>query len=257
MPLLPTPLTPRQFSPCVRRSPRAIPCIHRRFFFTKIPSVFGSFQVYSTALPVPTVCSAQAAVAAAAAEPELRERLWAHVGRLGELTGATVESHIVAFVVGAPACPCPTRLGPFVRIAAWECSFSAACDVATKMMLLFWRGVPARSQGLRRMRSMRASASYKRGSTYLPFGRPQCLRCAIGSWFNDSSMAAFHVPICVFNSWLKYTRAVRPLFAGDVEVAGGPLRCAHGPRHCRSCCRTRRVRSLEEGCSSSSKWEQC
>lgn len=60
--------------------------------------------VYSTALPVPVVAAASAALTAAAAEPWRRDALWARVHQLRSLTGlACCVSPIVPFRLGSEA----------------------------------------------------------------------------------------------------------------------------------------------------------
>jgi 8-amino-7-oxononanoate synthase len=60
-------------------------------------------QVYSTALPLPTVASASAALAAARAEPWRRAAVWARVRQLAARTGLRCDSPIVAIHVGGEA----------------------------------------------------------------------------------------------------------------------------------------------------------
>ena len=57
-------------------------------------------QVYSTALPLPVVAAAQAALTAAAAEPERAAALWDRVRQLQRLTGLACTSPIVAIHIG-------------------------------------------------------------------------------------------------------------------------------------------------------------
>jgi 8-amino-7-oxononanoate synthase len=57
-------------------------------------------QVYSTALPTPVVAAAQAALTAAAAEPERAAALWERVRQLQRLTGLECTSPIVAIHIG-------------------------------------------------------------------------------------------------------------------------------------------------------------
>jgi 8-amino-7-oxononanoate synthase len=58
-------------------------------------------QVYSTALPVPAVAAAAAALRAAAEEPWRRERVWALAGELGAALGVPALSPIIPVVVGS------------------------------------------------------------------------------------------------------------------------------------------------------------
>ncbi len=60
----------------------------------------GRAQVFSTALPVPVVSAARAALAVAREEPHLRARLWRHAGRVGEALGLPVHSPIFPLVLG-------------------------------------------------------------------------------------------------------------------------------------------------------------
>jgi 8-amino-7-oxononanoate synthase len=62
----------------------------------------GRAQIYSTALPLPVVAAARAALRIAASEPEHRQRLWAHVARVGEALEVPCHSPIIAWVVGSP-----------------------------------------------------------------------------------------------------------------------------------------------------------
>ena len=62
----------------------------------------GRAQVYSTALPLPVVAAARAALRVASTEPEHRERLWGHVARVGAALERPCESPIIAWVVGSP-----------------------------------------------------------------------------------------------------------------------------------------------------------
>ena len=60
----------------------------------------GRAQIYSTALPLPVVAGARAALRAAREEPEHRERLWRHVVRVGEALGLPTASPIFSVVLG-------------------------------------------------------------------------------------------------------------------------------------------------------------
>mmetsp|Transcript_6305 Transcript_6305/g.12022 ORF Transcript_6305/g.12022 Transcript_6305/m.12022 type:complete len:256 (+) Transcript_6305:787-1554(+) len=60
----------------------------------------GRAFVYSTALPVPVVAAAFAALQASLREPNIRERLWERVRQLGDALGRNLESPIVAVMVG-------------------------------------------------------------------------------------------------------------------------------------------------------------
>lgn len=60
-------------------------------------------QVYSTALPLPTVAAAAAALRVAAAEPELGRALWRNVATLGAATGLPCASPIVSLRCGSEA----------------------------------------------------------------------------------------------------------------------------------------------------------
>jgi 8-amino-7-oxononanoate synthase len=62
----------------------------------------GRAQIYSTALPLPVVAAARAALRISTAEPEHRQRLWAHVARVGEALDLPCEGPIIAWVVGSP-----------------------------------------------------------------------------------------------------------------------------------------------------------
>lgn len=58
--------------------------------------------VFSTALPLPVVAAARAAIAVAADEPELRERVFGHVDLVTSTLGIESSSPIVPLVVGDP-----------------------------------------------------------------------------------------------------------------------------------------------------------
>lgn len=60
-------------------------------------------QVYSTALPLPVVAAAAAALTAAREEPWRREALWERVQQLSDLTGLRCGSPIVSLHVGGEA----------------------------------------------------------------------------------------------------------------------------------------------------------
>ena len=60
----------------------------------------GRAQVFSTALPVPVVAGALAALRAAAAEPWRRQRVWRLAARLGGALGVPVTSPIVPLLIG-------------------------------------------------------------------------------------------------------------------------------------------------------------
>uniref|UniRef100_A0A1D2A4U9 Aminotransferase class I/classII large domain-containing protein n=2 Tax=Auxenochlorella protothecoides TaxID=3075 RepID=A0A1D2A4U9_AUXPR len=60
-------------------------------------------QVFSTAMPVPMAAAASAALRVAREEPELRRRLWRHVGVLSGALGVPSRSPILPVVVGAEA----------------------------------------------------------------------------------------------------------------------------------------------------------
>eukprot|EP00240_Pyramimonas_obovata_P004999 CAMPEP_0118956058 /NCGR_PEP_ID=MMETSP1169-20130426/60998_1 /TAXON_ID=36882 /ORGANISM="Pyramimonas obovata, Strain CCMP722" /LENGTH=404 /DNA_ID=CAMNT_0006904015 /DNA_START=113 /DNA_END=1323 /DNA_ORIENTATION=+ len=60
----------------------------------------GRAFVYSTALPVPVVAGALAALRVATRDPTHRERLWARVRQLGRALGRPLASPIVALVIG-------------------------------------------------------------------------------------------------------------------------------------------------------------
>ncbi|TVR05023.1 MAG: 8-amino-7-oxononanoate synthase [Deltaproteobacteria bacterium] len=60
----------------------------------------GRAQIYSTALPVPVVAGALAALDVAARTPALRERLRAHQARFAEALGRPVPTPIVPWVLG-------------------------------------------------------------------------------------------------------------------------------------------------------------
>ncbi|MDP6942567.1 MAG: aminotransferase class I/II-fold pyridoxal phosphate-dependent enzyme [Myxococcota bacterium] len=60
----------------------------------------GRAQIYSTALPLPVVAGAHAALRVARAEPEHRARLWGHVARVSEALGQGGQSPIFSVVLG-------------------------------------------------------------------------------------------------------------------------------------------------------------
>ncbi|KAL4451868.1 hypothetical protein ABPG75_007530 [Micractinium tetrahymenae] len=60
----------------------------------------GRAQVFSTALPVPVVAAAHAALRVAAEEPWRRERVWQLARRLGRELGVPVSSPIVPLIIG-------------------------------------------------------------------------------------------------------------------------------------------------------------
>jgi len=60
----------------------------------------GRAQIYSTALPLPVVAGARAALRVASDEPEHRARLWRHVARVGEALGLPTTSPIFSVVLG-------------------------------------------------------------------------------------------------------------------------------------------------------------
>lgn len=59
--------------------------------------------VFTTALPIPVVAAARAAVRVAAEDASIRERLWRRVGELGEALGMELTSPIAPIVVGEEA----------------------------------------------------------------------------------------------------------------------------------------------------------
>jgi 8-amino-7-oxononanoate synthase len=63
----------------------------------------GRAFVFSTALPVPVVEAARAALNVASEQPEIRQRLWLRVEQLGERMGRTLTSPIVPIVLGEEA----------------------------------------------------------------------------------------------------------------------------------------------------------
>lgn len=63
----------------------------------------GRPVVYSTALPLPVVAAAQAALAASQREAWRRQHLWGLVDQLGDGLGVRAESPIIPLVVGAEA----------------------------------------------------------------------------------------------------------------------------------------------------------
>ncbi|PSC69499.1 8-amino-7-oxononanoate synthase isoform A [Micractinium conductrix] len=63
----------------------------------------GRSQVFSTALPVPTVAAALAALRVAAQEPWRREHVWRLAQRLGSELGVPVSSPIVPLIIGPEA----------------------------------------------------------------------------------------------------------------------------------------------------------
>ena len=60
----------------------------------------GRSFVFSTALPVPVVIAASAALEVSTTDPSLRESLWRHVAFLSNALGRTLESPIVPIVLG-------------------------------------------------------------------------------------------------------------------------------------------------------------
>ncbi|MFB6351770.1 MAG: aminotransferase class I/II-fold pyridoxal phosphate-dependent enzyme, partial [Bradymonadaceae bacterium] len=60
----------------------------------------GRSYVYSTAPPLPVVEAARASRAIAREEPEIRERLWRHIDRLGDALDRDLESPIVPVIFG-------------------------------------------------------------------------------------------------------------------------------------------------------------
>lgn len=60
----------------------------------------GRAQVFSTALPVPVVAAAHAALRVAAAEPWRREHVWRLTRQLGAALGVPASSPIVPLVIG-------------------------------------------------------------------------------------------------------------------------------------------------------------
>lgn len=63
----------------------------------------GRSYVFSTALPLPAVAAAQAAIHVCHQEPERRRNLWQRVQQLGDLLGVAVQSPVIPLVVGDEA----------------------------------------------------------------------------------------------------------------------------------------------------------
>ena len=62
----------------------------------------GRAQVFSTALPLPVVAAARAALTIATSDPSHRERLWAHVERVSKALSRPCNGPIVAWMIGSP-----------------------------------------------------------------------------------------------------------------------------------------------------------
>jgi len=63
----------------------------------------GRAQIYSTALPLPIVMAARAAIRISSEEPEHRERLWSYVERVGDALSLPASSPIFSWIVGSPS----------------------------------------------------------------------------------------------------------------------------------------------------------
>ena len=60
----------------------------------------GRAFVYSTALPVPVVAAASAALQVSTTQPQHRHALWARIRQLGDALGRRLHSPIAALVIG-------------------------------------------------------------------------------------------------------------------------------------------------------------
>jgi 8-amino-7-oxononanoate synthase len=62
----------------------------------------GRGQIYSTALPLPVVAGARAALKVASSDSSYRDRLWEHIARVSVALGVPCEGPIISWVVGNP-----------------------------------------------------------------------------------------------------------------------------------------------------------
>ena len=62
----------------------------------------GRAQIYSTALPLPVVAAARAALRVATEEPEHRQRVWRHVSRVSSALELPALSPVFSWVLGTP-----------------------------------------------------------------------------------------------------------------------------------------------------------